>query len=1254
MFNVQDKHQNRTTLSIFNLLNRTQIKSTQISNKYRFQSLDKNEIEISDWIKELYLSDTHILKSPETIKPLEARPQERKCESDLSYIEDGTNSNRTPTTVIEILNDKNYQSTYESIPIVDGETEKLILSKKFVFPINIEKKVYNYLYIKDIKFDGKGYGGTSLYIFSYLDSPLMEPIRVDFSQSPPKITSYSRLYEDFMIPFLPNSYLILILFQPQEKAENKIIENPIFIGFSNIDQIKDENNNLNISWTVFKASESIKSLIETPLNYRGPIPQINFTFNKTNNIIPEKCVRLTSYFENSLFYPTPLLTIHGIKLKIPNSQNNKSTQVNCIFSLKTSEENPKLLPFGSYPYSTILTETISTSFLKIEEIVFFPEPINFYLSFTSFYKLQLNVDVYLTQDNKSKLTFTQSFNITDINQKHHEKLIHKGSMFSFKGLMGHDKCSITFFTMYPIIMAQPLSLIKQSSNSIDFQNPLFKISAPTILQNQFTLNSLSNIDIPFIIDILSKSNLIDIYSWVNHDFSCTNEFSIQYLNLLPILLPQIPKYSLFFFYILFKSLISLRNLPFESLQKLFFSCSNEKIGIEIKESASTFLLLLRGYFDPRTIHKLSLFYLKNLSLIDRLKVCQILFSDMAFIQSLIILYHSNINHEKAFSPYIPVISLFFSTIREAFLANNKDTTNSAIEVISTLSVTLEQYSDNENAIGASIIFFPLLTIIFTFSDSLASQLQKDDPRFAPMILYIIKFRDLKQFISYNNLLSSDNQIRFLDMLTSLTQIKMVQAVAQRSINLNNHILSCAHEITFRILHFLRFLENIQSIENRSLQAIFTIIINMLSPQQDSEAFLMVFKSLSFIVEKFFKEVFIEKTNHVNYILNSIVTITQRKLWDAKVSAIGFICWMIDLENKVNSNTERSLIALQLAFCNAFFTIKSFTSFIKFLPNEFSKSDQIISLLQNAVDNSSIYFIQIKKLLEVYQFYKHFPAIRARIYKHIIEINKKNDDFFGAFVVQWKLCSLISDVFKIKNIKIDGLPENGSSGFKYISHEDLVEEIKDSSKSSYLMLEDEIFTESSMIEALTSSLTLCQRAGFHWIIGPVSRFLLNQLEKKREFLLLQDIFGKITDSYTELSKGEKPLLEFYLLSFRGQISKDLDLYDTIHISSLNGLSQLKNMILDFNSNIKIENNFKISEIPKESEKSIVYITKVHYNHDQLNELLCNDFIYDQKFGEVSWEDFYLERFIFKTKYQLPGPVSNSPVIESFSSKLTSTG
>jgi len=1245
MIKVENKSRKRSTLDVQSVLNLSQIKLSRISALERYQALSFDEIESISWINPISDLPTHIIMGPKSIEPQIASPQGRKCEVDIKDFEN--KGELTPEKYVDIINDKNYIGTYSSIPIVDSRINSIIEKNSFCFSNG--PPVIKYIHVTNTFFNGSASGvgnnNTIYHLLSYCKMPISETLRIDFAENPPLHTVFNYSYSDFYIPYIydpGHSYLIVFLLSSEE-CNGKYIEKPFAVGFYRIDN-ENPPKVIQFDWYAFNPKIPLEQHIGSSAKL-----SINFGLQTqfTNEIQKSNTMRLLSF--NS-FYPSPFLAIYNLKLKLPKKLNLKGSLVGCEISILSSDG--KTLELGTSPYSLTFSETVSSYYLIPDDELYFPSSMCFYLNNQVDSSLSVIINVFSWNERKGKLILSQAFPITSAIQDHENKMLNKSSIFSGlnKGMGGR----VCFSTMFPIIVSQPLPLQPRITEKLykpDYSHSMFMDSIPNILQSIFLIDNIAKIDFATVIDIIKHCDKPKLYSWIENYFVPSKNFTSLYLDVLIQNVSNIFDSPDFFFHLALKSMITEKVFSLDQIDKLMCKLSSQSIDIRIRKAASTFLLHLRMYFDIRLVLKAAMKWLYQSTVDNRLDIYQVLLTDIGFVHGVMFFSRSIMTNFKQ-SPYIPFFSLLFSTIRQSFLKSIEEAVSHAVDTIAVLSVTLEKYSSEESVIDASTVLFPLLTIIFTFYDFVKNTLH-EDTRMIPMVLFIIKYCSYEQFIEYFLVLAEDSQFRFFDFLGALCHPSMISLISKNSVNLSNHLLSCTMEVTWRLLKFFGFLEELPRIENQSIRSLLGVFFQIISPQQDSEAFVFILKALAFVIKKFSDIIFVQKTDHILSILDAVLPLTQRKLYEARICSIGFINWICQYELTFHRKAFSCFLCLNISICRVFFEVNGFIRFTQYLPEGLSPIDQVIKVLEQAKNESCFYQAKIDNLMNVHRLYKNFPSIRFYLYKEAIRINKMNNDHSAAFINQWRLCSLIADITKKRNIIIEGIPNEGSYGFKLIGADNPVDLSSFPESSAYLLLEGSHFTESSLSEELKESMKLCQTAGFHWLIGPVSEFLLGYLEKKREFEALKEIFILMNNSYNELAKLEKPLSRFYLVSMRGPAFETLKNKDTIQMFSGDHVDsfciKIKEMFPDLEF-IK-ESEPLILTSPAEFSKNLMQIFEVNYDETQLSNLSVTDFSF-QKFGlEASWGDLYVQRYNIKTKGPLPNISSNIAISECVMKRIS---
>jgi hypothetical protein len=337
------------------------------------------------------------------------------------------------------------------------------------------------------------------------------------------------------------------------------------------------------------------------------------------------------------------------------------------------------------------------------------------------------------------------------------------------------------------------------------------------------------------------------------------------------------------------------------------------------------------------------------------------------------------------------------------------------------------------------------------------------------------------------MLSYDNQLRFFDFLVSLSEPTMISRLAD-SIDLSG--LATSHEVVCRIVSFMRFLDGLNISDEKTIDSIFQLLTQMLqAPFQSSETFHIVFSSLANFANKFVDLILKSRTVLINTIISAVVEITKRRLYDARVEAVGFLLWLIEREQRIRPNVTRIRLALQFAVCDSYFVSGPVIPFWNHMPRTVKSISDYYDKLVSSVKNCSLYENEIVALLNVYGQFRDFPSIRGRIYSHIVDVNNKNGDKIAAFVAQWRLCALISDVFRLKNEEVEGLSQ---APFPFIVDEPPIRLADHPSDSQYLVMYSPMFNEVFLSRALEKALELCQEADLHWLIGDVTQVLFSNL------------------------------------------------------------------------------------------------------------------------------------------------------------------
>ncbi|OHS94906.1 hypothetical protein TRFO_10856 [Tritrichomonas foetus] len=1259
MFNIREHKSRRNTLNHDNIMLAMRVKVVSEPNEPRLISVSENELENLPWLHFLKSGKTSSFEIPRLIKPNNPKPPELQSEEDFTEMEKPSKKSKTAKGFVDFMNDPKSGSDYVSIPIINSRSKDSIA--RLAYKFNERPTPMNFLHISGVNFDITGLS-TSVFMefFVYDDKPITEAVQMKFSSQQGVFSRYGQTTKEIILPFPKrnDALLVCILYMPVPDAvTGDIVALPIGIGQQPIlDLVKSST--LNPSFCYFDPTISLTDHFTREANMKY---KIEFDAKITEKLLPESkplVARLTSF---SNMYPTPLLTFYGFDVVLKHKFNSKkslSSHVYIRLTLKAPGENGKLQEVKMFAPSnadTTLLEKGETCRLPPKSgHLYFPDHLNFFVSPDQEEVLTAQVEVILVKSGKSKTLASHTFPINHPNHSFvNQKMDTKGNFLNMK-------------YSFPTVYAPPKTVrpaILKTGEVIATKDEFYSEIAPYVINKNLQMDVFQELNFQQLFEMIPMNRMNEIQLWIEHYFTCQPGFTDVYTKKLTESVKIAGSFPLPFLLILFKSMCIEKKLDEASLNLLLSKCAeycgsaNESERSAFKASVADFIIQLRMAFRPDIVFRIAYKYLAQLSISDRLDVYTYLFYDIAFIQSLT--FNCNVNIQAVISPYIPLFSLLYKTLNQTFTENKKEAVNAAADALSLLATTLEQYSNSETSSEIAQMIFPILPMIFTFYDSLITQLGDNTGRgdnqangavLMPIILFFLKNCDCEQFINYYNILSDDSQLRFLDFLCTLTDVEMIQQVAKNSQVEGNSELSIMHEVTIRILIFISFYEKIQFADERTLHSIFNLIIHMLlSTKQASESYALLFKSIAFFITRYPNLIFNEKTTLINQLMSAIVPLTQRKLHNARVGAIGFIMWLMELENEIRSDSSRCSLALQYATCEAFFSNENFISFYDQLPTLSDDVKKLYKKLRSAAE-PTVHEQKIQALLDIAsKDYKNFPAIRARILSHIVKLNQQNNDIPSAFVVQWRLCGFIAEVFKMKKQIVDGIPADGISAFPFIFDEPTVDLSAYPEHSAYLVMESEQFNETYISVALQNALELCQQAGFNWLISQVTEYLFDNLERRREFLLLKSLYESVSQSYTSLNESEKPNVEFSRIFISKNLTKNFRFTECIRISPIKKMEEFATL---FGENAKASTETApITESKNDDEYQIL---KVKFDIEQLRNLKATVFTKDiiSKPGkDVDWEDTFVKRYIYTTEFPLPWATSYSKIISTRTKKIS---
>lgn len=1279
MLEIKEERFHRQTLDVKNLLTSSHIKTTSISNKHRFMFLAKNELDDLSWLKPIANDTTYSYIPPVELAANQAEPGNRISENLLTEKQPDSAADVTIDNFGRDLDMGSYQGKYVSIPIIDSKYANHI--KNNLYQITQPYDEIELLHITSYKIVGKSGVGISstVEVFTYYNLPTCEPVKIDFTKGTPECTTFGYNHQDFYIPYakVPEARIVAIL-SVCDLVDKEPLDKPIAVGHKLISEIIDAKE-ISLDWVVFNPAQTLVEHFTSEKKF----PMFNLVFEQEKVTgLPSLDIppaRITNF---QPMYPSPLLTVHSIKVNIPSENLQKGSQCFLNITLRTSEENPTVLKFAAKPNQTVECESYRTSTVNANDIINFPGQVNFKLNTRKDYPVPLELFIELCQfeGTKCKVLCEAAIPLTESCFSVQQKL--KGH-----SIFGSVQGTISLAYNFPAIVAPPsklvLSLIappkkrpvitntsipgSRSSGQlnagvsgdfdIDYKHPMFQDIAPYILQYLFDPVTITQVDFSQLAERIQNCRSEWLYKWIEHSFSCPDTFPTVYIKLLAENIMDISLVPLPFFLVLHKAMVASHSIFFDEVSELLAATSKPQVPLSVKKAAGEFIRQLRMSFAPDFVMKLARRFIFNLSTAERLEIFQLFFCDAAFIHSIFVPVKPIKDETFIMSPYIPLLSLFYSTVRDTFLANSKIAIDPAMKAIGLLGVSIESYTDKESMKQIAMYFFPLVTLIFTFYDSLLPHLN-DDPVFVPLVLSVCKSMDSTQFLQYFNILSDDNKLRFFDFLASLSDESTINALSERIVVINSSRLekrldsiklTVSLEITCRLLIFLHFIDKVENISNnRHVQSIFKILIHMLSPSQDSEAFPMVFKSFAFIVTKFAQVIFVEQTNHIYSIMTSVVALTQRKVALARICSTAFLIWLTKKElctGKKGSKEKakgpiRCFIGLNFACVKSLFENPNFDFVATSISPEFSVINDMIPSIKKAWTESKIYFKCVEDLKTNFSYVASVQGAGFLVVKQMEKINEENGDYIAAFFCQWKLCAMIANVFKLRGQTVDGIPTGGAEDFPFLDSYDEFNLNADAKTDAYLLLEGPMFTEQSICEEMQKAMTLCQKANLHWCIGQITEYLLNYLENHRMFEDLRDIYMKIATSYgsiySDLEKGEATKHVFYLVCFRGVIRQEIKHKNTIMILPSGGEASFKAMIEKAYPNVEFSAPSplyyeleKKNKVNFDKNKSYVQMVRVNCNKADLEALKCYRFSLDVISEEKDWDDVYVIKHEFIT-------------------------
>ena len=1256
-----------------------QIKLETYPTIYRFFSLTQNELSSLPWLNYLIDRPTDNFIFPGEFCPMQPTEMECHCELDVTGYESETGPTITPNSYVAEFESPS-STEFKSNPFIDLNGKSVINS--IAFPFVREESRIGFLHLKRLSLDQSSAERFAMQLkiqaFVYTDKAVTETFFIkmakDLSKSEGFLSSMNAPNgtESIIIPYPLNqpAYLVISLIMEDPSSEESP-GSPFAYGKFLLpkDKLPEK---VEFGFVAGMANETLDDILVAPPN----IPmKLIAEAELVEAPVPGSTLRLTAF---SNMMPTPVFTIYDIAIRMNLKISSSKDRV--CFSIKLRKILPDKSPepreiYGFLDFKTgKMVEMAYSPLRDYNEKIIFHEPMNFILDPSIVDPVEVIFTTYTLKKKKLNPIMVSKFQIKDSQQKFVNKMEVKGSLIAdMKSAFSKQDNVLSCSTLFPALVCPNQTLRDAFSLPIKepiLNDPMFKNMGLYVIQKFLNKQNIPRVSFYELFDCMRMSNMADIQNYIDHFFKPEKGFTHEYIKRLIDSFDIIKDWPQPFFSIAFKGICSENDISdVDYLLKTMVNVQFETI----KKSAGDLILQIPMFFDIKAAHKIAFKFINQLKTSDRFYIFKYIFSDILYIESLTCMdFH--IAGKKPHSPYVPLLSLFYSTVTNAFIENNADSVGAVSFTLSILATTLELYLDPKNSRHVAKILFPLISIIFTFYDSLSVKLEKKNS-LLPILLFIMKYSDKDQFMQYYQLLSSDNKPRFFEFLTILFDNSMVNSsedinnnnnknersvkvssnsnmnlkmtdVARNTFFFNEHPLNCVYEITCRFLVFLSHFESDVNCDEQIKLSIITLLLHMLSPQiQPSESYSMLFKTLSTFIKVFVDSVFLKETGLVNQLFTSIIPLTQRKLYSVRMESIGFILWLMEKEKVYRKNMSRCNLALQYAVCNSVFDLNQIICypFWEYLPAGGSDIQVLYESLIGSISGSLIEK-KITALLDLYQLYRNFPSIRGRIYLKIIEINISDNNMISAFVTQWKFCGFIAEVFKLQNAVVPGIPTEGYKSFPFIVDELPVDLSVFPGDSVYLVTKSDLFTPDSIEKALTKALELAMKANLYWLIGDTTQFLFDYLENKRKYAILKDLYNQVSKSYQMMQKDEKPQMEFARIFVKGKSVEKLGFSEAIHVSAV---GQLPNYVQSLFTLLEGVGNVDFDIEPRFDSKKAndCQVVQVFPVLDEVYKLNAKTFTVDVDQNYKYWNDIMVKRFTFITEIPIPSSLPTVKVAKS---------
>lgn len=1205
-----------------------------LKNEQRFYSLQYSDLSSFPWLQYISSGTSYSISKSTPVKN-QVNNKDIICEENIKDNKEIYKIGM-PKKIFENLSKNLEDITYESNPISIYQNG----NSQFQFAIN---SFFKFISISNLTIDEHSLQNENekfvIKFFVFDNKPLSELIQVDLYEKRKTFKMYSKDLPSITVPFLDNSYLIFIMYLCVDEEYIK----PYSVGRYKID-IDKKFQIIIPQWKKFVPSKSIEQHIKED-------PDLTFKMILNGEIKNEPDVNeIALLTANNIFYPSPLLTISNIQIYLGQKKVKKyrSSSLFLKISLRYSESGKELEKLNNYisPISQ-QNEYGITSFIPLEEHICFPDVINFLLQPKFVEQIYINFDLYVITDQRGKLILTSLYPIC---KAHGDEKI----PFSIKGLIKESRSKndkIRFHYIFPSITSPHISAkslfidsYEKVYNENDNDNIMNINLLPYVISYYFRPKEIKNLNFKFLISLFSRKDTEFIKQFIENYFSCYNGFTNQYIDELTSSLVDIIEWPFPFFLILLKAMCIENVIDFKRINDLLSNSLTLNISKKEKEeliqTISYFLVQLSLFFPFEIIQKITYTYISQLKSPNCYIFYKYAFSSISFIEN--VASSSNLKIGSIpISPYIPILSIYFKNIVKSINDYKKDIVQDIVNSIGILSSTIENYSTIESSRKIIFVLFPLLSLIFTYYDSFAKD-GNNSSILIPIILIILKSCDSKQFASYFNLLFSDNQIHFFNFLNMIISEQNIHSLYSNMKGSNTDII-CTKEITFRVLTFLWKFSKIRTKNNKIIKKIIYILLQLLhNKKQVSDSIKAIFETVVLYTKNNLDLIFSLDSSLLSKLINSIVPLTQSKLYTLRTYSTSFLIWIIHSESIHYKKTNlKSLLAIEYAIVDSVFKNDKFVCFF----NHFAYGHKLYftNVYNKLITALSLPTLtqKIEKLLHLaHNEYKDFASIRARIYLYIIDCQEKNKNYVLAFITQWRLCGLISYVFKYKDQELNSMSYDMPYNLQLISEDEPPLDIsKFPIDSRYLVIESELFTLKSFGEHLQKALFYCQKADFHFLISQCTEYLFVFLEKQRLFIQLEDMYKQVSYSYEALALNVKPKLEFYYIFASG---KPFELLGNSSFVKLFEAERFQEYFECLNKMCRFNMIKKDYPVQKCIGNAMQFL-KLRFRKRDLEQLKINQLYTDVSVDpeKCKWEDTYTTRYFINLSFSLPSIIDFSP-------------